>query len=61
MVPVFGGAPGFSREVIGWHQGIEDPADKKRITQLWARANPLPENPFIDSRRTLLRRTAEKC
>ncbi|WP_265594151.1 family 20 glycosylhydrolase [Haloferula sp. BvORR071] len=44
----------LGREVIGWRAGIEDPADKRRITQLWARANPLPENPFIDSRSTYL-------
>ena len=44
----------LGREVIGWHEGLEDPADKKRITQLWARATPLPENPFIDSRSTYL-------
>ena len=44
----------LGREVIGWRQGLEDPADKKRITQLWARANPLPENPFIDCRSTYL-------
>ena len=31
----------LGREVIGWRQGLEDPADKKRITQLWARAKPL--------------------
>lgn len=44
----------LGREVIGWRGGIEDPADKKRITQLWSRANPLKENPFIDSRSTYL-------
>lgn len=44
----------LGREVIGWRQGLEDPADKKRITQLWARANPLPQNPFIDCRSTYL-------
>lgn len=44
----------LGREVIGWRQGLEDPADKKRITQLWARANPLPENRFIDCRSTYL-------
>lgn len=44
----------LGREVIGWRQGLEDPADQQRITQLWARANPLPENPFIDSRSTYL-------
>ena len=44
----------LGREVIGWRGGIEDPSDKKRITQLWARANPLKENPFIDSRSTYL-------
>ncbi len=44
----------LGREVIGWRQGLEDPADKKRITQLWARANPLPRNPFIDSRSTYI-------
>jgi hexosaminidase len=44
----------LGREVIGWRQGLEDPADKQRITQLWARADPLPENPFIDCRSTYL-------
>lgn len=44
----------MNREVIGWRQGLEDPADKKRITQLWARADPHPENPFIDSRSTYI-------
>lgn len=44
----------LGRKVIGWHKGIEDKADKTRITQLWARANSLPENPFIDSRSTYL-------
>jgi hexosaminidase len=44
----------LGREVIGWHHGLEDLADKKRITQLWARANPLPENPFIDCRSTYI-------
>lgn len=44
----------LGREVIGWRKGIEDPADKKRITQLWARAEPLPENPFIDCRSTYI-------
>jgi hypothetical protein len=44
----------LGREVIGWRPGIEDAADKKRITQLWARANPLPQNPFIDSRSTYI-------
>lgn len=45
---------GLGREVIGWRNGIEDASDTKRITQLWARAAPLPENPFIDSRSTYL-------
>lgn len=44
----------LGREVIGWRAGLEDPADKRRITQLWARANPLPENPFLDSRSTYI-------
>lgn len=44
----------LGRELIGWRSGIEDPTDKRRITQLWARAKPLPENPFIDSRSTYL-------
>ena len=44
----------LGREVIGWRKGLEDPADKKRITQLWARANPLPENPFLDCRSTYI-------
>jgi hypothetical protein len=44
----------LGREVIGWHKGLEDASDKKRITQLWARANPLPENPFIDCRSTYI-------
>ncbi len=44
----------LGREVIGWHKGIEDAKDKKRITQLWARANPLTENPFIDCRSTYI-------
>lgn len=44
----------LGREVIGWRKGLEDPADKHRITQLWARAKPLPENPFIDCRSTYL-------
>lgn len=44
----------LGREVIGWRQGLEDPTDKKRITHLWARAEPLPENPFIDSRSTYI-------
>jgi len=44
----------LGREVIGWHKGLEDTSDKQRITQLWARTNPLPNNPFIDSRSTYL-------
>ena len=44
----------LGREVIGWRQGLDDKTDQKRITQLWARANPLPENPFIDSRSTYI-------
>lgn len=44
----------LDREVIGWRKGLEDAADKRRVTQLWARANPLPENPFIDSRSTYI-------
>ncbi len=44
----------LGREVIGWRPGIDDPSDRKRITQLWARANPLPQNPFIDSRSTYI-------
>jgi hypothetical protein len=44
----------LGRKVIGWHKGIGDKADTTRITQLWARANPLPENPFIDSRSTYI-------
>lgn len=44
----------LGREVIGWHKGLEDRGDDKRITQLWGRANPLPENPFIDSRSTYI-------
>ena len=40
----------LGRGVIGWHKGIEDPADTTRITQLWARANPLAKNPYLDSR-----------
>lgn len=44
----------LGRKVIGWRQGIEDPADHERITQLWARAEPLPDNPFLDSRSTYL-------
>ncbi len=44
----------LGREVIGWRMGLEDSVDKNRITQLWARAKPLPENPFIDSRSTYL-------
>ncbi len=44
----------LGREAIGWRPGLEDPGDKKRITQLWARADPLPENPFIDSRSTYI-------
>ena len=44
----------LGREVIGWHNGLEDKADTQRITQLWAKAAPLPKNPFIDSRSTYL-------
>ena len=44
----------LGREVIGWHKGLEDASDKKRITQLWAKATPLPNNPYIDSRSTYL-------
>lgn len=44
----------LGREVIGWRQGLEDPADTQRITQLWARANPLPQNPYIDCRSTYI-------
>ena len=44
----------LGREVIGWHKGLEDASDKLRITHLWARAAPLPANPFIDSRSTYL-------
>ena len=44
----------LGREVVGWHKGLEDASDKQRVTQLWARAKPLPANPFIDSRSTYL-------
>lgn len=44
----------LGREVIGWRHGLENPKDTKRITQLWARANPLKENPFLDSRSTYI-------
>jgi len=44
----------LGREVIGWRPGIEDPADKKRITHLWSSSKQLPENPFLDSRSTYL-------
>lgn len=44
----------LGREVIGWRQGLENTKDAKRITQLWARAEPLKENPFLDSRSTYI-------
>ena len=44
----------LGREVIGWRPGLHDPADARRITQLWKHSDPLPGNPFIDSRWTYI-------
>lgn len=44
----------LGRKVIGWRKGLEDRSDTTRITQLWARAEPLPANPFLDSRSTYI-------
>ncbi len=44
----------LGREVIGWHKGLNDANDQKKITHLWARTPPLPKNPFLDSRSTYI-------
>jgi hypothetical protein len=44
----------LGREVIGWHKGLNDARDQKKITHLWARTPPLAKNPFLDSRSTYI-------